>query len=307
MFSSPAKLSSSSSSELEMIFFDSASSSSSSSSSTASSTCSSAVHASSLVDPSTHSPALIQLINMKITKGVIEYVVGCVSETVDFAMGRTPAPSLAPASPTSSRNSQGSPYHTKFTAFVTTVLFRAKVAAPTVLTSLVYITRARPHLSIPGEEWALERVFLGALIAVFGKRDVGRIEREFLDVLDWELGIRQGDPARTPRGACCRYVPLPFCHLNLLFFCCADEDCDPRRRAPLRPNRHACVPPEHGCRRPGARALLTAERPFHMSTPAPLPYKLSSASSYNLNPRTTPSPSTTQLPCSALPAAQRAL
>jgi hypothetical protein len=77
----------------------------------------------------------------------------------------------------------------------------------------VYIARARPHISIALEQWALERVFLGALIlaskytndsslknvhwalctGVFGKRDIGRIEREFLEVLDWELGVREGE------------------------------------------------------------------------------------------------------------------
>jgi len=28
---------------------------------------------------------------------------------------------------------------------------------------------------------------------VFGKRDIGRVEREFLDVLDWELSLRDSD------------------------------------------------------------------------------------------------------------------
>jgi len=28
---------------------------------------------------------------------------------------------------------------------------------------------------------------------MFGKRDIGRIEREFLDVLDWELSMRESD------------------------------------------------------------------------------------------------------------------
>jgi len=28
---------------------------------------------------------------------------------------------------------------------------------------------------------------------VFGKRDIGRVEREFLDVLDWELSLRESD------------------------------------------------------------------------------------------------------------------
>ena len=56
------------------------------------------------------------------------------------------------------------PFIAPFTTFVTTVLTRAEVTPATVLSSLVYIARARPHLSIALEEWALERVFLGAVI-----------------------------------------------------------------------------------------------------------------------------------------------
>jgi len=84
---------------------------------------------------------------------------------------------------------------------------------PVILATLVYLNRAKPHLHIALEEWANERVFLGAIIVaskylndsslknvhwavctgVFGKRDVGRIEREFLDVLDFELSITEDD------------------------------------------------------------------------------------------------------------------
>ncbi|KAK7030411.1 hypothetical protein VNI00_014155 [Paramarasmius palmivorus] len=171
----------------------------------ASSSRSSPVHPASLVDPATHSPALMQLIDIKINRPVIEYVVDCVSETVDYAMGRS--------SPPRGRASTRRPELQKFTTFVTNVLTRAEVTTPVVLASLVYIDRAKPHLHIALEEWALERVFLGALIVaskylndstlknvhwalctgVFGKRDVGRIEREFLDVLDWELQITEDD------------------------------------------------------------------------------------------------------------------
>ncbi|KAF7341095.1 Cyclin N-terminal domain-containing protein [Mycena venus] len=180
-----------------MLFDFASPASSSSSSSSPSSRASSPVHAASLVDPATHAPALMQLIDIKLDRHVIDYVVDCVSETVDYAMGRSAPPAPSP------------------------LLSRAEVTPATLLVSLVYIHRARPHLSIALEEWALERVFLGALIVaskytndstlknvhwalctgVFGKRDVGRIEREFLDVLDWELGVQGGGPARPPRGA----------------------------------------------------------------------------------------------------------
>ncbi|KAF7314757.1 Cyclin N-terminal domain-containing protein [Mycena kentingensis (nom. inval.)] len=202
---------------------------------------SSPIHPASLVDPSTHSPALMQLIDIRLTKPVIEYVVDSVVETVDFAMGRSHSESRGRSA------TRSSPYLAPFTTFATTVLTRAEVTPATVLASLVYIARARPHLSIALEEWALERVFLGALIVaakytndstlknvhwalctgVFGKRDVGRIEREFLDVLNWELAIREADllahhqalaeaafpsPVRTHKKSMSAFLAVPSRH-----------------------------------------------------------------------------------------------
>ncbi|KAJ3575940.1 hypothetical protein NP233_g753 [Leucocoprinus birnbaumii] len=165
------------------------------------------VHPNSLVDPATHSPALLELTNIKVSRPVIEYLVDCVVETVDYAMGR-------PSSSSSRGRSRGRrPEHAKFTTFVKNVIERAEITIQTILATLVYIDRAKPHLHIALEEWALERVFLGAIIVaskylndstlknvhwalctgVFGKRDVGRIEREYLDVLDFELGVTEAD------------------------------------------------------------------------------------------------------------------
>ncbi|KAF7296985.1 Cyclin N-terminal domain-containing protein [Mycena indigotica] len=161
------------------------------------------IHAASLVDPATHSSALMELVDLRLTKPVVEYLIESVVETVDFAIGR----------PSTPRGRTPSRYLSSFTTFVHHVLTRAEVTPATVLAALVYISRARPHLSIGIEEWALERVFLGALIVaskytndstlrnshwalctgVFGKGDVGRIEREFLEVLDWELAIKEAD------------------------------------------------------------------------------------------------------------------
>lgn len=47
---------------------------------------------------------------------------------------------------------------------VNNVLARAEVEVPVVVATLVYLNRAKPHLHIALEEWANERVFLGALI-----------------------------------------------------------------------------------------------------------------------------------------------
>jgi hypothetical protein len=167
---------------------------------------SSPIHKASLVDASLHSPALLELLHIKVSEPVIDYVVDCVVETVDYAMGR---PSTSAGRRSTSRRRE----IVAFTKFVTEVLTRAEVTIPVVLASLVYVDRAKPHLHIALEEWAYERVFLGAVMlaskylndstlknvhwalctGVFGKRDVGRIERELLDVLDFDLGILEDD------------------------------------------------------------------------------------------------------------------
>ncbi|THH20904.1 hypothetical protein EW146_g567 [Bondarzewia mesenterica] len=185
------------------------------------------VHKASLIDPSFHSPALLELVDLKLTRPIIEYLIDSVVETVDYALGR---PSHSGRGRSLSRHFEGS----AFATCVNNVLERAEVEVPVVLASLVYLDRAKPHLHIALEEWANERVFLGALIVaskvsalllssrsnlgshitfssqylndsslknvhwavctgVFGKRDIGRIEREFLDVLDFELSVSEAD------------------------------------------------------------------------------------------------------------------
>ncbi|PFH46317.1 hypothetical protein AMATHDRAFT_7978 [Amanita thiersii Skay4041] len=163
------------------------------------------LHPASLVDSTTHSPAILELIDIKISRQVIDYLVDSVIECVDYALGK-PTPSRG-------RPLARRPEYSKFTTFVSNVISRAEITTSTLLATLVYIDRAKPHLHIALEEWALERVFLGALIVaskylndstlknvhwalctgVFGKRDVGRIEREYLDVLDFELGVTEDD------------------------------------------------------------------------------------------------------------------
>jgi len=125
------------------------------------------------VDPALHSPVLLELIDVKISRQVIgmshtnykktrvslflaDYVVDTVVDTVDYAMGR---PSSSRGRPLTRR-----PEHNKFSEFVSNVLQRAEVTMPTLLVALVYVHRAKPHLHIGLEQWALERVFLGALI-----------------------------------------------------------------------------------------------------------------------------------------------
>ncbi|KIY46954.1 hypothetical protein FISHEDRAFT_23477, partial [Fistulina hepatica ATCC 64428] len=108
------------------------------------------VHPASLVHPAAHSPALLDLIQLPVTPAVIEYVIDCVARTVDYA--------IAPSQASSSRPPPS------FNKFVTNVLTRAEVPMSTVLAALVYIDRSKRHLQIAVEQWAHERVFLGALM-----------------------------------------------------------------------------------------------------------------------------------------------
>ena len=86
-----------------------------------------------------------------------EHLVDTVFETVDYALGR-------PSSSSRGRSMSRTSEHSKFLKFVTDVLHKAEVKVPAVLVSLVYIERAKPHIQIALEQWANERVFLGALI-----------------------------------------------------------------------------------------------------------------------------------------------
>jgi len=90
------------------------------------------------------------------------YAVDVIVDTVDYALGR----------PSSSRKQVWRPEHIKFAEFVASMLERAEVTMPTLLVTLVYIQRAKFHLHIGLEQWALERVFLGALIVA---SKVGRL------------------------------------------------------------------------------------------------------------------------------------
>ncbi|KAJ7481025.1 hypothetical protein B0H11DRAFT_1724709 [Mycena galericulata] len=235
------------------------------------------VHAASLVDPARHSPELMQLIDVKLSKPVIEYIVDCVSETVDYAIGRPP---------TSSSSRVNSPYHAPFTSFVSTVLTRAEVATPTVLVALVYAARARPHLCIALEQWALERVFLGALIlaskytndstlknahwalctGVFGKRDVGRIEREFLEVLDWELGVGEAELSALHEEMM-RAAGRP--HRKPVSFTCASTYLVPLRRAPAPPVPELSPPSSPRSRSSSPHSSDASMSPLTPTAPAP--------------------------------------
>lgn len=87
------------------------------------------------------------------------YVVDRVVEAVDYAFSRPTASSSSKERGRSARR-----HEANFANFVTRVVSNADVKMPVIATALVYIERARRHLQIALEEWACERVFLGAII-----------------------------------------------------------------------------------------------------------------------------------------------
>ena len=86
----------------------------------------------------------------------IEHIV---RETIDTVNKAVDSPSTSRG-----RCKSRHPKSNSFAEFAANVIGRAEVPIAVLLVTLVYINRSRPHLSVEAEEWALHRVFLGALI-----------------------------------------------------------------------------------------------------------------------------------------------
>ena len=87
-----------------------------------------------------------------------EHLVRCTTDAVDYAMGRGSSSDIR------GRRSPRSPLRTNFAEFAIGVIQKSQVTLPIILVALVYIERSRPHLFIELEQWACERIFLGALV-----------------------------------------------------------------------------------------------------------------------------------------------
>jgi hypothetical protein len=182
------------------------------------------LHPASLTSPAEHSPKLLQLLDLEISREltgmyapnqinsssltlISEQIVQSTVEVVNYALG------VPTSSSSRGRSTTRTNKYAEFTQFVSAVIERAETTISDILVALVYIERSRPYLSVQTEEWALHRVFLGALIVAskytndstlknihwamisgtFGKRDIGRIEREFIEVLDWDFSVTEAD------------------------------------------------------------------------------------------------------------------
>ncbi|CAK5278960.1 unnamed protein product [Mycena citricolor] len=175
--------------------------------SSSSSSSSSPVHPASLVDPEMHSSAMLQLIDAQVSKAFVEYIAQFVTDVVSFSLTRDHPKHIEPTRGRAPRRA------TRLADFISLIVTRAEAEPATLLVALVYLARSRAHLSISSPHGAAERLFLGALMTaskytqdstprnehwalvsgVFGTADMGMIEREFLAVLDWELGVSEAE------------------------------------------------------------------------------------------------------------------
>ncbi|KAL1740586.1 hypothetical protein HDZ31DRAFT_67800 [Schizophyllum fasciatum] len=164
------------------------------------------IHHLSLVDPALHHPAIADVLKVPVNRAVIDYIVDVTVDTVDFALGRSSALKRG-------RSSRRDQKRVAFTDLIARVIARAEVPITVVLVLLAYIDKCKPHLRVASDAYVHERIFLGALIvaakylndcspknghwarytAEFSKADICLIEREFLAVLDFELGFREDD------------------------------------------------------------------------------------------------------------------
>lgn len=198
------------------------------------------VYNASLIEASYHSKEVFQLLDLKVNRTLIsesfyqatpsskhsfeplreDHLAQETAEVVAHALDQPTTPR--------DRTDRHSRKRPNFADFIATVLRTAHVKMATILVTLVYIHRSKPHLWIESEEWALHRVFLGALIlaskytndftlknghwaaatGLFGNQDIGRIEREFLEVLNWELAVSESDILDL-HGSLMALHPLP--------------------------------------------------------------------------------------------------
>ena len=124
-------------------------------------------------DPAVHSPAVLELIELPVTdnltsaytspKPILGRPTHCPPDYVAESTINAVNTALGYQSTAWNRASSGS-RRVPFNRFVSDVIRRATVKMPVLLTTLVYVTRAKSHLHIETEDWACERVFLGALM-----------------------------------------------------------------------------------------------------------------------------------------------
>ncbi|KAJ3732549.1 hypothetical protein DFJ43DRAFT_1073079 [Lentinula guzmanii] len=164
------------------------------------------VHRASLVDPELHSPALIQLVNASISAHLVRHIVDSVAGSLGLSMDL----SLSLQDRCNLQRTLSS-----FSLFVQNFLPRSNVTTPIILSSLVYIERAKCRLlrCVTIDELEVKKIFLVAMVIaskytndvnihklmweeckmVFGAQEIAYFELTFLACLRWNLRLSDAD------------------------------------------------------------------------------------------------------------------
>ncbi|KAJ3739286.1 hypothetical protein DFH05DRAFT_540965 [Lentinula detonsa] len=164
------------------------------------------VHRASLVDPELHSPALIQLVNARISAHLVQHIVDSVAGSLGLSMDL----SLSLQDRCNLQCTLSS-----FRLFVKNFLPRSNVTMPIILSSLVYIERAKSRLlrCVTINELEVKKIFLVAMVLaskytndvnlhhlmweeckmIFGAPEIAYFELTFLACLRWNLRLSDAD------------------------------------------------------------------------------------------------------------------
>jgi len=160
------------------------------------------MHPASRVPMSQHDPRTLRLLTLSISLELLDYVIDCAVDLVRSSLLRQGM---------YSSNFELKSSH--FCRFVTNLVVRSRVPVATVLVTLSYLDRCRNHLEHSPFRWSCESIFFGAfmvahkytndswmraltwaqLTGIFTSSEVVRVEREFLSLLDYNLGVREHD------------------------------------------------------------------------------------------------------------------
>ncbi|KAL1734107.1 hypothetical protein EV714DRAFT_202910 [Schizophyllum commune] len=180
------------------------------------------VHHASLVNPSSHSPVLDELLDLGITDDLVELFVDAALAAIapspyssaSFAASSSSVASSSSHSTISLHDSTPySPYRAHLSDFVHTTLWASGADTPVVHVALAYLQRARGRCASGRGSWPCRRAALGALVvaAKYTKDappknqhwamyagdippcSVSQAEREILGALRFDLAITQAD------------------------------------------------------------------------------------------------------------------
>ncbi|KAI0059799.1 hypothetical protein BV25DRAFT_1808438 [Artomyces pyxidatus] len=161
---------------------------------------------SSLLPRTSHSPRILELVDMPVSPSVIELVVDFVVNVVREGTRRDGRSLVTEGSEWDIRR-------TRFTHLVLDLVMGADIDMSCLLVCLLYLERSKARIHITDSRWPFERVFIGAVVVahkylndcvwfnshwslfsgIFCARSITTAEREFLGVVQNRLSVTEAD------------------------------------------------------------------------------------------------------------------